>query len=412
MARLSLLLLSAFVLLGIAYGKSLKPNGMKRIKFHRTNINDNPLLQSGNMEAYLQARSNATKDRVHSLLKLPTEQPKQNEGLTNYMDAQYYGAITIGTPPQEFQVIFDTGSSNLWVPSKKCGWTNIACYLHNKYDSTKSSTYVKDGRDFKIEYGSGSMKGFVSKDTVCVADLCVKGQEFAEAVDEPGMTFAMAKFDGILGMAFPAISVDKLEPVFNQMLDQNLVDQPVFSFWVNRDASDENGGELTLGGLDPDHYSGSIYYSQVTREAYWQFTMDGIKGAKGNSLIGKNKAQAIADTGTSMIVGPTNNVTIIQNYIGATPSNQAKGVYTVDCNKIGDLPPISFVIGGQSFTLTGQDYIMVVSTMGQTMCISGFMGMDMPPNVGPIWILGDVFIGKFYTVFDYGNSKVGFATAK
>jgi phytepsin len=467
-------------------------------------------------------------------------------------------------------VIFDTGSSNLWVPSSKCSFFNIACYLHNKYTAENSKTYAEDGREFSIQYGSGALTGYFSKDTLTIGEdgLQIKDQIFAEAVQEPSISFIAASFDGIMGLGFPEISVGKVQPPFQNALDQGVLEEPVFSFWLNRNTDEgEQGGELVLGGVDPAHFTGEHTWVPVTRRGFWQFKMDslevggiGINNKVNNNGNAEEKSfpssqnvlklsvdacsggcQVIADTGTSLIAGPPEEIDRINAAIGAesvvveeckavvhdylpqmikiidsmppqavcatiglcgpdsSPINAkiqelkrqnsvahmasyrrllrmlnlpdqeeeeqrlhqngenglnddgpqcqlcefiiqyvkialanndtmaqildsldtacealsfgAGGQAAVDCDNIPTMPDITFNIGGKAFTLSADQYVLQLDAMGSKQCISGFMGLDVPPPLGPLWILGDVFIGPYHTIFDYGNERIGFATA-
>jgi saccharopepsin len=141
-----------------------------------------------------------------------------------------FSTIALGTPPQEFKVVLDTGSSNLLVPSSECG--SIACYLHQKYDSSASSTYKKNGTEFGIRYGSGEVSGFISNDVLRIGDLSIKGQDFGETTNEPGLAFAFGRFDGILGLGYDTIAVNHVTPPFYNMINQKLLDEPVFAFYL------------------------------------------------------------------------------------------------------------------------------------------------------------------------------------
>jgi len=284
------------------------------------------------------------------------------------------------------------------VPSKK---TSIIHWnpLHAKYDSTKSSTYVKNGSSFSIQYGSGSLTGFVSEDTVAIGNVTVDKQLFCEATNEPGLAFKIGKMDGIMGMAWQRIAVDGIKPPWYDVVQASGM-QNLFAFYLGKGNGDNS--ELTLGGTDPAHYTGDISYVPLSNEAYWMFKMD--KFVIGDST--ESDVTVIADTGTSLLAGPKDFITKVQTAIGATPVGTS-GEYTLDCSKLDSLPDLTITLAGKDYVLTGKDYALSVS--GE--CLSGFMGIDLPAGNPVKFILGDVFLRKFYSVYDAGNKRMGFATA-
>ncbi|RMZ89732.1 hypothetical protein DV736_g3028, partial [Chaetothyriales sp. CBS 134916] len=319
----------------------------------------------------------------------------------NFLNAQYFSTIGLGSPAQEFKVILDTGSSNLWVPSKSCG--SIACYLHQKYDSEASSSYKKNGSDFGIRYGSGEVAGFISEDTLRIGDLAIKGQLFGEATSEPGLAFAFGKFDGILGLGYDSIAVNHIPPPFYNMVNQGLIDEPVFAFYLGS-TDDGTDSVATFGGIDATAYSGKLIKIPLRRKAYWEVNLDAITFGKDTADL--DNTGAILDTGTSLIALPSTLAELLNKEIGAKKG--FNGQYTVECSKRDSLPDLTFTLSGYDFTIGPYDYILEV----QGSCISAFMGMDFPQPVGPLAILGDAFLRRWYSVYDLGNDAVGLAKAK
>jgi len=329
----------------------------------------------------------------------------ESEIIKDYANAQYYGEVNIGSPPQKFQVIFDTGSSNLWVPKVGCTHCgNVIFGRKSKYDHEESSTYGEDGADFEIRYGSGSVSGFFSYETVTLADdLKISKQRFGEIEDAGGLGFAytLGKFDGILGLGFTSISIDGATTVFENAIDQHIVDQPIFSFYLGNNGP----GELTFGGYDSNKFIGDdLTYVKLSKATYWQISLDNVT-AGDYSISDEDGISAIVDSGTSLITGPKKVVAQLASAIGAKPN--IMGEYTIDCDKIDDVPDVVFTIDGKPYTIPGDGVIL----KAQNTCLFAFMGVDFPPP-GPKWILGDVFMREYYTVFNYVDETIGFAPVK
>jgi len=161
---------------------------------------------------------------------------------------------------------------------------------------------------------------------------------------------------------------------------------------------------VTFGGVDKSKYTGKLTTIPLRRKAYWEVDFDGI--AYGEDTAELENTGVILDTGTSLIALPSQLAEMLNAQIGAKKSYN--GQYTVDCAKRDSLKDVSFILGGTNFTLSAFDYILEVSGS----CISTFMGMDFPAPTGPLAILGDAFLRKYYSVYDLGNNAVGIAEAK
>jgi hypothetical protein len=324
--------------------------------------------------------------------------------INDFQDAQYYGTIQVGTPAQDLRVIYDSGSSNLWVSNIKPGKRS----KHQYYDHSKSSTYVANGTVFKIQYGSGPVSGVYSADTISIGGIEIPDYTFAEVDNVKGLgpAYAVGHFDGICGMGLDDISVDHVETPLRALVNSGKLDEPVFAFYLGSGGAD---GELTIGGVNSARYTGDFHYVPVVdmvpgTTGYWEIVLDDVT-VNGKSI--SSAKRGVVDSGTSLMVVPTNEIKAIAATVGAKqvsfipPLNRE---YKIDCD--ASAPDIDFQIDGKTYALTKDDYT-IADDSGT--CLFGFMGQDIPAPVGPLIIMGDIFMRAHYCKFDVGQQRVGFA---
>ena len=309
----------------------------------------------------------------------------QHIAVKDFMNAQYFIEVNVGTPAQTFTVVPDTGSSNLWLYSKKC-WS-LPCWTHKLYDATKSSTYKKNGENFDIQYGSGAVKGFVSEDVATIGDGITANMGFGEVTSASGISFIASQMSGILGLAYSSISVDKLDTFMDL---SNLTDKS-FAFYL-KDTSEES--YMTIPGMDSEGYD-TIETHKVVEQKYWSLQLGNV--AQGTKTIDASKYKAVIDSGTSLLVGPKEIV------------DQLIDGFTVktDCSNVDTLPDISFTIDSTEYTLKGSDYVLNV----QNECLLGIQSMAFPEGFN-YFILGDVFMRKYPSYFNLNDNTVSFQVAR
>ncbi|KAJ7612329.1 acid protease [Mycena polygramma] len=322
---------------------------------------------------------------------------RQAEKLTDESEEEWAGTISVGTPAQKFLIDFDTGSSDLWIPSSGC--TSSTCSSKSKYKASSSSTSSKKSGSFSISYGDGStVSGPVYSETVTVAKVAVTKQWFSP-VTTLSSSFKDDVIDGILGLAFPAISNLNKNPVFTNMNAQGAVDANQFGFHLA-----ESGSELYLGGTNSELYTGDIEFNAVDSSGgFWQATGASVKVGSTSAVTG---FQTIIDTGTTLAYGPPAAVKkLFAKVSGSKLFDSTNGYYSYPC----DSPPkISFNWGGKDWTVSADALNLGTTESGSSDCVSSIAAQDLGLGTD-VWLLGDAFIKNVYAVFDFDQEAVGFA---
>lgn len=341
------------------------------------------------------------------------------------MTSEYTGTIGVGTaqdggPLFEARVVFDTGSTNLWVASVLCKrFPCTSARARSFYDPDKSKTqerYPAGGaglgtRDIDITFGTGELRGPLHVDTYRVGPMIVSKQPFAMIREMSGDVFSSFPFEGILGLAFRSLSFGGIEPFFERVISLSLLKHNEFAFYLNADSGRPSA--LLWGGIDKDLYEGSIRMFPVVQPHYWALELvdfrlgdHSLSTAAGGWAHPLNRL--IVDSGTTYFTVPS---TIFSRIVAAVPE--------APCSEVSKYPPLTYVLrDAQNDTyglVISQQTYMIADDFDN--CRPAFMRLDVNSRYGPAVILGEVFMRHYFTVFSRGDgsdgqARVGFARAK
>jgi len=345
----------------------------KRIKLHHNPLTvENLHAQKARLEARAQ--------------EMMGHEASHEVPVKDHMNTQYFVNVSVGTPEQEFLVVPDTGSSNLWIYSSRCH--SVPCLTHDTFDASKSDTYEPRGDSFDILYGSGGVSGYTSKDIATFGDIPAP-MEFGEIKKVSGVTFYVSPMDGILGLAYDTISVNNL-PTW--LMSTDLEDKS-FGFVLHNNPEESY---MTIPGFDVEGYTLKQTHN-VIEQTYWNLNMVSVTGP--NGVTETPGLKAAIDSGTSLIVGSADVIDPI-----------IKGIEVAqDCSNLHELPEITFKIDHEDYPLSAEDYVVQITQGNQTQCLMGIMAMAVPDGFDYI-IVGDVFMRPYATHFSRNDNTVSFYT--
>ena len=329
--------------------------------------------------------------------------------ISDFSDINYMGPIQLGSNNQKFNVLFDTGSSNLWVPDSSLFGAG------NSFDCSASSTCkVDQSKLIPLAYGKGKLQGYKATDKMTIGSISVAEFPMLLAIEEEDLQ--STKFDGILGLALGRY-YPEYPTVLESLKSNNLISSGMFSMYLGEDPGSTNRkiGELMFGGYDPKYALSEFQWMSVRKESeilYWSTDLLGLSlGSTENVTLTMNNLPIIFDSGTSFLYLPQDTINALikrAKQVGISCGlDTVQNMIACECAARTQLPDLVFYFKEHTISIPSESYIFsdLFSCYLAIQPINGEAAVDNPA------ILGDVFLKNFYTIYSADNYTVGFAQA-
>ncbi|RAL61175.1 hypothetical protein DID88_010254 [Monilinia fructigena] len=314
-------------------------------------------------------------------------------------DTEYLASISIGG--QNMTMDFDSGSSDLWVFSTQLATASQSG--HQNYDATKSKTFkAMQGATWSISYGDGSgAAGNVGTDTVDIGGVTVTRQAIEQATAVSKSFVQDTQSNGLVGLAFSKLNTVKpnqQKTFFDNAMSQGLA-MPVFT----ADLRKASAGSYEFGNIDSSKFNGSLTWAAVnTTQGFWQFSSSKFSVGGGPETAVPN-GQAIADTGTTLMLADPNIVNGYYSKVQGAVNNQTVGGVTFPCS--AKLPDLAIDVGGSYMaTVRGDDINYAPVDKSGVTCFGGLQA-----TTSNLQIYGDIMFKSQFVVFNGGNNTLGMA---
>jgi len=333
----------------------------------------------------------------------PANQPTASNSLGLNIDGpdiSYLATIPIGTPPQNFLILMDSGSADFWVPSENCQ----SCGNHQTLGTQSSSTFKDSQNPFSVTYGKGQVQGNIIQDDITVAGLQLKGHTFGVTTDESSDFSADdVPFDGLMGVAQSTLSEQQTATPVEALASAKLIPQAIISFKIPRLADKLNDGEVTFGALDTSKFDQQslVTLDNVSKEGFWQAKMDAV--TVGGKDVGLQGRTAILDTGTTLMIVPDQDAATVNNAIPGAASD-GQGGFTIPCDTTTQ---VALTFGGTSFAIDSRDLNLGPAGDGSNNCISGIASGQV--GGANEWLVGDVFLKNAYFSTNVDKNAISLA---